>query len=190
MKGLIRVAALAAIATLTLSLAACGGSSSGGSGSATAAASDGSSTPSTSLSAFDTCLKQHGVTVKPGGFGGGSFSPRPHPSGSPYPHPSGSFSPGHFGGGADSAAYKACEKYAPSGFGNGFGFGAGGSKGVSASALAAFKTCMSSNGVTVTGTTLRQILSSLRSATGKSATAYKTCHVLLESTSATPSPSS
>jgi hypothetical protein len=48
----------------TLALAGCGGSSSG---SAAAAVTDSpTATASAGLSAFQTCLKQHGVTIKPG----------------------------------------------------------------------------------------------------------------------------
>jgi len=172
----------------TLALAGCGGSSSG---SAAAAVTDSpTATASAGLSAFQTCLKQHGVTIKPGEFGGrprGSFSPgaRPtdfptdFPSGSPRPHPSftGTLS------GADSAAFKACAKYAPAGFGGGFG------RTISSSALAAFKSCLSQNGVKVTGTTAVAVLAELRNATGKTASAVKTCRVLLQPSAPSPSPS-
>jgi hypothetical protein len=173
----------------TLALAGCGGSS----GSAAAAASTASptTTASAGLSAFQTCLKQHGVTVKPGEFGArprGSFSPgtRPtafptaFPSGSPRPRPSftGTLS------GADSAAFKACAKYAPAGFGGGFG-----GRTISASALAAFKSCLSQNGIKVTGKTAGAILAEFRNATGKTAAAVRTCRVLLQPTAPTPSPS-
>ena len=84
---------------------------------------------------------------------------------------------------ADSAAFKACAKYAPAGFGGGFG------RTISASALAAFKSCLSQNGVKVTGTTASAILAELRNATGKTAAAVRTCRVLIQPTSPTPSPS-
>ena len=191
------LAAMAAAACVALT--ACGGSSATSAGSANAgsanAAATASPTGSTSLAAFQSCLKAHGVKVQPGGFGGTgrpfpSGSARPFPSGTPRPHPTGSFTrrPGAFASGADSTAFKDCAKYEPAGFGRG-GFG-GGFRGVSASAIAAFKSCMSQNGAKVTGTTTQQIFASLRNATGKTATAEKTCRALLQpSGGATPSPS-
>jgi len=185
------------VAGACLALTGCGGSS--GSTAATGAAATASpAATSSSLAAFQSCLKSHGVTIKAGGFGGGtrpfpSGSARPFPSGSARPHPTGSFTgrPGGFAGAssADSAAFKACQKYAPSGFGRGFGTGDRGFTGISASALAAFKSCMSQDGVKVTGTTAAQILSSLRNATGKTAAAEKTCRVLIQPAAAKPSPS-
>jgi len=163
-----------------LVLAGCGGASgtSGTSGTSAAGAS-ASATASAGLSAFQTCLKQHGVKVTPGQFGGrptGSFSPRAVPTGSPRPRPS-------FAG-ANSAAAKACAKYAPAGFGR------GANRAVSSSALAAFKSCLSSNGVKVTGSTANAILSELRNSTGKTATATHTCQALLQPAAPTPTPSS
>ena len=175
----------------TLALAGCGGSSGSSAAAAAAATASPTATTSAALSAFETCLKQHGVTVKPGEFGArphGSFSPgaRPtdfptaFPSGSPRPHPSftGTLS------GADSAAFKACAKYAPGGFGGGFG-----GRTISASALAAFKSCLTQNGVKVTGKTAPAILAEFRNATGKTAAAVKTCRVLIQPAAPTPSPS-
>ena len=168
----------------TLVLTGCGGNS--GSTSSAAATSSASATTSARLSAFQTCLKQHGVTIKPGQFAGrprGSFSPSAFPTRSPRPRPSftGSL------GARDSAAFKACAKYAPAGFGAGFGGGFG--RTISASALAAFKSCLSQNGVKVTGTTASAVLAELRNATGKTAAAVRTCRVLIQPTSPTPSPS-
>jgi hypothetical protein len=166
----------------TLVLTGCGGSSGSTSTSSAAATSSASATTSAKLSAFQTCLKQHGVTIKPGQFAGrprGSFSPSAFPTRSPRPRPSftGSFAA------SDSAAFKACAKYAPAGFGGGFG------QTISSSALAAFKSCLSQNGVKVTGTTAAAVLGQLRNATGKTAKAVQTCRVLLQPTAPTPSPS-
>ncbi|MGH3289355.1 MAG: hypothetical protein ACRDPD_32545 [Streptosporangiaceae bacterium] len=163
----------------TLVLTGCGGSSGSSSAAATSSA---SATTSAKLSAYQTCLKQHGVTIKPGQFAGrprGSFSPSAFPTRSPRPRPSftGSFAA------SDSAAFKACAKYAPAGFGGGFG------RTISASALAAFKSCLTQNGVKVTGTTANAILAELRNATGKAAAAVRTCRVLIQPTTPTPSPS-
>ena len=163
----------------TLVLADCGGSSSSSSSAGATSSASGSSTAAPAgLSAFQTCLKQHGVTIKPGQFSGrprASFTPSAFPTGSPRPRPS--FS------GTGSAAFKACAKYAPAGFGAGFG------RAISSSALAAFKSCLSQNGVKVTGTTARAVLGELRNNTGKTAAAVRTCRVLLQPAAPTPSPS-
>jgi len=173
-----------AVLAATLALAGCGGSNSSSSAGATSTASATSTAPTTAgLSAFQTCLKQHGVTVRPGQFSArprASFTPTAFPTGSPRPRPSFTGSLGT----RDSAAFKACAKYAPAGFGGGFG------RTISASALAAFKSCLSQNGVKVTGTTASAILAELRNSTGKTAAAVRTCRVLLEPTAPTPSPSS
>lgn len=170
----------------TLVLTGCGGSSSSSSSSSAGATSSASATStaatSAKLSAFQTCLKQHGVTIKPGQFGArprASFTPTAFPTGSPRPRPSftGSFAA------RDSAAFKACAKYAPAGFGGGFG------RTISSSALAAFKSCLSQHGVKVTGTTANAILAELRNATGKTATAVRTCRVLIQPATPSPSPS-
>jgi hypothetical protein len=181
-------AALPALAA-ALVLTGCGGSSGSSNAGATSSAS-ATSTAATSakLSAFQTCLKQHGVTIKAGQFGArprGSFTPTAFPTGSARPSFSGSPRPRpSFSGSAqDSAAFKACAKYAPTGFGGGF------NRVVSSSALKAFKSCLSQNGVKVTGTTASAILAELRNATGKTAAADRTCRVLLAPTAPSPSPS-
>ena len=182
-------AALPALAA-ALVLTGCGGSSgsSSNAGATSSASATSTAAASAKLSAFDTCLKQHGVTIKPGQFGArprGSFTPTAFPTGSARPSFSGSARPRpSFSGSAqDSAAFKACAKYAPTGFGGGF------NRVVSSSALKAFKSCLSQNGVKVTGTTANAILAELRNATGKTAAADRTCRVLLAPTAPTPSPS-
>jgi hypothetical protein len=182
-------AALPALAA-ALVLTGCGGSSgsSSNAGATSSASATSTAAASAKLSAFDTCLKQHGVTIKPGQFGArprGSFTPTAFPTGSARPSFSGSARPRpSFSGSAqDSAAFKACAKYAPTGFGGGF------NRVVSSSALKAFKSCLSQNGVKVTGTTASAILAELRNATGKTAAADRTCRVLLAPTAPTPSPS-
>jgi hypothetical protein len=182
-RGIIVRGALPAFAG-ALVLTGCGGSS--GTPAAASSASSASATTTASTSAFETCLKQHGVKVTPGQFAGrptGSFSPRAFPSGSRRAFPTGSPRPGASFGGANATAFKACAKYAPKGFGGGAG------RAISSSALAAFKSCLTSNGVKVTGTTASQILSEVRSATGKTATAVHTCQVLLQPTAPTPTAS-
>ena len=183
LRHIVLRAALPAVAGALL-LAGCGGSS----GNASAASSSSASTTSTAkLSAFQSCLKQHGVKITPGQFGGrpgGSFSPGARPTGSftRRAFPSGSPRPRGSFASADSAAFKACQKYAPAGFGR------GGGQAINASTLAAFKGCMSSHGVKLTGTTASAVLAEVRSSTGKTATAFKTCGVLLRPAAA-PSPS-
>jgi PT repeat len=199
MKTFIRLAALAVIACLAVT--GCGGggtaaaSSSAPAATGAATASGGTSAK---LSAFDTCLKAHGVkiTARRGAFPSGTARPTAFPTNRPTAFPTNrptafptahrSGAPGGFLGGADSAAFKACAKYAPAGFGGRFGGGAG--AGISASAFTAFKSCMSQNGVKITGTA-QTAMRSLRTATGKTATAFKTCGVLLQTGSGSPSPS-
>jgi hypothetical protein len=174
-RGALIRAALPVLA-VTLALAGCGGSSNTGATSSASATSTAAA--SAGLSAFRTCLKQHGVTIKPGQFSArprASFTPTALPTGSPRPRPS--FS------GRDSAAFQACAKYAPAGFGRGFG------RAISSSALAAFKSCLSQNGVKVTGTSAGAVLGELRNSTGKTAAAVRTCRVLLQPATPTPSPS-
>jgi hypothetical protein len=167
-----------------LALTGCGGSSNA----AAISTASPTGTASAGLSAFQTCLKQHGVAVRPGQFGArphASFTPGTRPTAFPTAFPSGSPRPRpSFSGSArDSAAFKACAKYAPAGFGTGF------NRTVSASALAAFKSCLGQNGIKVTGKTAGAILGEFRNATGKTAAAVRTCRVLLQPTAPTPSPS-
>jgi hypothetical protein len=167
-----------------LALVGCGG---GGTASSSPSSSS-SATQSAGLSAFQTCLKQHGVKITPrarGSFSpGASFSPRAFPSGSGFPtaFPSGGFGGGFRGGagGANSAAFKACQKYAPAGFRAGGGT-------ISASAIAAFKSCMSQNGIKVT-TTNFAALARLARSSKKAAAAFNTCRVLLAQGFSRPSP--
>jgi hypothetical protein len=167
---LIRWAAPTAAACLAI--AGCGGSTASSTAANSTATS--SATGSAGLSAFQTCLKQHGVKITPRA----SFSPRPFASGSSFP----TAFPSGFGrtGGANSAAFKACQKYEPAGFGR--------SRVISSSAIAAFKSCMSNNGVKVTGTTFAA-LAALSRSSKKAAAAFKICRVLLAQGFATPKPS-
>jgi hypothetical protein len=164
-----------------LVLAGCGGggnAAAGASGSATAAG----------QSAFQSCLRQHGVTIAagPSGRPTGSFPTGALPTGAlpTGSFPSGSPRPGASFPSGNSAAFQACAKYAPS--------GAAGApnQAVSSSSLAAFKSCMSSHGVKVTGSTASAILSQVRNSTGKTATAFHTCQVLIQPAAPTPTPSS
>jgi hypothetical protein len=95
----------------------------------------GSSTSSGSASgsftAYQNCLRQHGVTI-----------PTARPSGGP-----GGFGGGGFGGGGNQQARQACASLRPSGgrFGGGFG-------GQFATAIQAFRSCMASHGETIPAT--------------------------------------
>jgi hypothetical protein len=184
-RGAIIRGALPALAG-ALVLAGCGG---GGGGSVAASASASvSSSSSAGLSAFETCLKQHGVTVSPSRFARptGSFSPRAFPTGSfsPGAFPTGSARPRPSFTGTEGAAFQACAKYAPA------GFAGGANRAISSSALAAFKSCLAANGVKVTGNTAGAVLSQLRNSTGKTEAAVRTCQVLLQPAAPTPAPSS
>jgi hypothetical protein len=158
-----------------LALVGCGGGTASSSPSASSSA-----TQSAGLSAFQTCLKQHGVKITPrASFSpGASFSPRAFPSGTAFPT---AFPTGGFRGGANSAAFKACQKYAPAGFRLGGGT-------ISASAIAAFKSCMSQNGVKVTSTNFTSLARLARSSK-KAAAAFSICRVLLQQGFSRPTPS-
>jgi hypothetical protein len=167
-----------------LAIAGCGGGST--SSSSSTAASSSTTAQAAGVSAFQTCLQQHGVKITPrASFSpGASFSARAFPSGTAFPtaFPSGFRSgfPGRAGG-ANSAAFKACEKYAPAGF----RFGGGG--GISSSALTAFKSCMKQNGVTVTSTSFASLAKLTRSSK-KAAAAFSVCRVLLAQGFSRPTP--
>lgn len=97
---------------------------------------------------------------------------------------------GRFGflGSADPstrAAIQACQSLAPQG---GFGFGRGGDATISATTFAAFKSCMSDNGVTISQTDPQQALRSLNRSDAKTAAALKVCDPILGRPSASPSP--
>ncbi len=162
-----------------LVVAGCGSSAA----SSTSTSTGSSPTQSAGLSAFQTCLKQHGVKITPRA----SRSPRAFASGFPsggFPtaFPSGGFPGGGFAsGGANSAAFKACAKYEPAGFRRGGGVS------ISASAIAAFKSCMSQNGVKVTSTTF-PALGKLERSSKKAAAAFKICGVLLQQGITRPTP--
>ena len=122
-----------------------------------------------------------------------SFSPgarRPGsgaPSDGTFSRPPGGFGgsrgPGGFGLGADAsanptfaAAIQACASVRPSG---GFGGAGGGGRTISAATLAAFASCMSDNGVPVTGTDAQTVLRGLNRSDAKTAAALKVCQPIL-----------
>jgi hypothetical protein len=162
--------------------------------SATPAASSGGSTGRGGAAAagfqqYLTCLRSKGVPIA-------SFSGRPGGAGSRAPGAGGSFSrpPGGFGSRApgaggglgglgalastnpsDAAAIQACASLRPTG-----GFGAaGGRTTISAATFAAFTSCMSDNGVTVTGTNPQTAIRALNRSDAKTAAALKICQAIL-----------
>ncbi len=192
-------------------VAACGGGSSktGSTASTTPAVSPAvSATPSPAASgagsaapggrngadfaAYTACLRQHGVTVP-------SFSRSARPSGS-FSRPPGGFSrpPGGFsgppGGGdgfggfgsanpSNSAAQAACASLLPAG-------AVAGNRTISATTFAAFKSCMSDNGVTITSTDPQTAVRGLDRTDAKTAAALKICQPILgQGTGGTPTPS-
>jgi hypothetical protein len=107
-----------------------------GCGQAKSAAATTPSSPSSagsSITAYLTCLRQHGVNVP-------TARPTARPTAQPTARPTGGF-----GGGsaAMQKARQACASLRPAG---GFGFGGGGRF---AAAFQAFRTCMASHGVTI-----------------------------------------
>jgi hypothetical protein len=171
-------------------------STSGSTGSPSSSASASSSNRAADFQAYTQCLSQHGVTL-PTFSARPDFSGRPRPSGS-FVRPSGaprSGGPGgRFGflGSADPstrAAMQACQSLAPQG-GFGGGFARGGGATISAATFAAFKSCMSDNGVTITQTDPQQALRSLNRSDAKTAAALKVCQPIIGQPTVAPSPSS
>jgi hypothetical protein len=136
------------------------------------------------FTAYTACLAQHGVTVP-------SFSAGARPSGT-FSRPPGGFSrspgasrgPGGGGGGggfgglgspdpSTSAARAACASLLPAG-----AFGPG-TRTISATTFAAFKSCMSDNGVTITSTNPQTAVQGLNRSDAKTAAALKVCQPIL-----------
>jgi hypothetical protein len=181
-------------AASTTSSSAAAVTSSAASAPAPSGSAAGGARNSAAFQKYTACLSQHGVTVptfsgRPGGSGGPrvSGSARPFASGSGRPRFSGSARPrgsgggfGFFGGASANpstqAAMKACANLLPAGA-VGFGGRAGGA--ISATTYASFKSCMSDNGVTLTGTTAQQGLASLNRSDAKTAAALKICQPIL-----------
>lgn len=176
------------------------GVSTSASGSTAADASGGSGSRQggqADFQAYTACLSQHGVKVP-------TFSARPDASGSRRPRPTGSFvrptgsfsrPPGGFAGGggfggggflgsasadpSTQAAMQACASLLPKGgFGQG-GRGNGNGGAISATTFAAFKSCMSDNGVTITATDAQAGLRALDRNDAKTAAALKICQPIL-----------
>lgn len=160
------------------------GCSGGAKGAAAASSASATSSPTSSNSTsgrraafakYVTCLQQHGVNVP-------IPTAQPDNGGSPRPRPSGSFSrqPGGFGeflGSATAdpkfqAARQACASLAPTGFPRA-------QRTISATTFAAFKSCMSDNGVTITQPDPQTALRSLNRADTKTAAALKICQPIL-----------
>jgi hypothetical protein len=195
------LAVTAGLVGVAVLVAACGGSTKASSASSTtpAASPAASATPSAApgsaagsaapggrngaaFAAYTACLAQHGVTVP-------SFSAGARPSGT-FSRPPGGFSrapgasrgPGGGGGGfggfgspnpSTSAARAACASLLPAG-----AFGPG-SRTISATTFAAFKSCMSDNGVTITSTDPQTAMRGLDRTDAKTAAALKICQPIL-----------
>ena len=192
------LAATAGLVGVAMFLAACSGSSKTASSASTTPAVSPAVSPSptaaasapagsgaaggrngAAFQAYTACLTQHGVTVP-------SFSARPRPSGS-FSRPAGGFSRapgasggpgggfGGFGGSANpstAAARAACASLLPSG-------AVGGNRTISATTFAAFKSCMSDNGVTITSTDPQTAIRGLDRTDAKTAAALKICQPIL-----------
>ena len=190
----VRRAAIAAGACLVAAgaLAACGSSASGSGSSADAQGANG-------FAAYRQCLSEHGVTLPSGGPGGGqqgqpgeqpSGLPSDRPSGPPSGMPSGGPGGGGPGGvlpsGVDASAFasanEACASLRPTGGPGGPGQGGGA---IDQTALAAYKSCLSDHGVTVTGR-----IDQLSTADPKTAAALATCAPLRPTPSGAPAPAS
>ena len=158
------------IVPLALLAAGCGGSSSpSAAGTTTTNAAVGASGagPSAALTAFTTCLKQHGVTTagfggfgrRPpgasGAFGGSGASGRFGPSGASGRFgPSGASGRRGFGGGfggnltaAQQKAFTACRSKLPAGTGRFRPGGGGGAGGGANPAFAKYTQCLAKHGV-------------------------------------------
>jgi len=158
---------LAVVASLTLLLA--------GGPAAAASSASFSSSSRPNISAFRTCLSQHGVILKarrvgpfPGGPGGG-------PVGTP---PNGGFRGGFVANpnSKQAKAFAACRSKLPAG-GFGGGFGAGGSFKPTAAqqqALTNFEQCMSTHGVKIASGATFQTIRSLMQADPTAANACRT----------------
>lgn len=192
---------LAVVAALALALAACGGG-----GSASASSTTTTTTPGRGFrnAAFTSCLKQHGVTLPAGSFGGrrpngASGASGASGGGGRQFGGGGGGGGGFFGGGGPAisipgvsaskvqAAFSACRSTLPSGG----RFGGGGFGGANPAALQAYLSCLRDHGVTVptttSGTTPGRSGSVLRAVRNspKFAAANKTCQVLLPTFGAT-----
>jgi hypothetical protein len=194
-RGLAVTAGLVGIAVL---VAACGGGSSKAHSSASTtpvvspavsatptavASAAGSAAPGgrngAAFAAYTACLAQHGVKVP-------TFAAGARPSGG-FSRPAGGFSRapgasrgpgGGFGGfgspnPSTSAARAACASLLPAG-----AFGPG-TRTISATTFAAFKSCMSDNGVTITSTDPQTAIRGLDRTDAKTAAALKICQPIL-----------
>jgi hypothetical protein len=81
---------------------------------------------------------------------------------------------------------QACASLRPQG---GFGGPGGGGRTISATTFAAFKSCMSDNGITITQTDPQAALRGLDRSDAQVAAALKVCQPILGQPTATPSPS-
>jgi len=151
---------------------------------ASAASSSGPAKPSSSgFKAFQTCLSQHGVKQRSGGFGGGGFGGPPRPSSS---NATGPPSGGGFSGGGSSAnsksakAFAACRSKLPKGghFGGGSAGGSFKPTAAQQQALTTYESCMAAHGVKISSTANFQTIRALAQADPSAA---KACQSDLQS---------
>jgi hypothetical protein len=169
------------VATLS-ALALAGGLALVLSGGPAAAAANSPKTSAPNISAFRTCLSQHGVTLNKrplGGFPGGSGGAGPvgtPPTGGGRP-PGTGFA-GGFAGGRGSKyakAFAACRSKLPAGFAGGFAGGSGQFKPTPAQqqALTNFEQCMSTHGVKIAAGSTFQTIRALMQADPSAANACR-----------------
>ena len=194
MRTLVQIsAAVGASVAVAGVLAACGGSTA-----PTAAAASTPTAQATGYTAYADCLRQHGVNV-PTAIPTRSFT---RPTGTARPtgvRRSGGFGGfGGFGGGSanpsEQAAAQACASVRPT---NGFGGFGGGFGGRGGTQLAAFRNCMTQQGVTIPTTrptafptstaSGTRYLNGLNPSDPKVAAALKVCSPLLPTPGARPS---
>ncbi len=197
----------AAVAGVLLLLSACGGSSSTDSSTDSAAAAATSSATGAAvpggadMTAYRDCLAENGVTLPDGVGGGNGGPPSGFPSGMPTDMPSGmptgappsggpaggGFPGGGLPEGVDQetfdAAQAACASLAPQG---GFGQrGPGGGAQIDETAIAAYKSCLTDNDVTLADGD--DWMASLDRTDEAVQSAMETCSVLLPAPAASPS---
>jgi hypothetical protein len=192
------LAVTASLVGVAMLVAACGGSTKASSTASTtpavspavsatpsaAASAAGSARPGrrngAAFAAYTACLAQHGVTVPSFSAGASPSDSVSRPAGGFSRPPGASRGPdgGGFGGfgspnPSTSAARAACASLLPAG-----AFGPG-TRTISATTFAAFKSCMSDNGVTITSTDPQTAIRGLDRTDAKTAAALKICQPIL-----------
>jgi hypothetical protein len=147
---ILKPVAVLAVLALSVLAAGCGGSSSKSSSPASSTTATTATTPALGQpggggagrafpAAFTTCLKQHGVSLPTGGFRRPPGAPGSPPAGT-TPRNRPAATPARA---KQRAAFAACRKFAPQGFGAGFGRGRGRGQ------FASYSACMKKQGITL-----------------------------------------